>query len=249
MSNLNDVLKSFEVNKELNQKIWVDSGDKMNPKVRKNLLEIADQFISTFGIDVIISDIVVVGSIANYNWSKYSDVDLHILVDYKQFPKESKELYVEFFDLKKIIFNQKRDIKFFGFDVECYVEDIDMKGVSGGVYSVMFDEWIEKPTKESIGKPNIGIVKQKSQQWMRIIDGVLENIENESPETIKEIIKKYKEKLKKYRISGLNKGGEMSIENLVFKVLRRNGYIEKLYNNPVKLIDKKLSLNEKLRIK
>jgi hypothetical protein len=171
------------------------------------------------------------------------------LVDYNQFSNKLKQLYVDFFDLKKIVFNQKRDIKFFGYDVECYVEDADMKGVSGGVYSILEDEWLSKPKKESIGQPDYETIKQKSKQWMRTIDGVLDNIENESPEEIKDIIKKYKDKLKKYRLCGLEKGGEMSNENLVFKVLRRNGYIEKLYNYPTQLIDKKLSLEQKIRIK
>ena len=77
-----------------------------------------------------------------------------------------------------------------------------------------------------------------------IIDGVVDNIGDESPEEIKSIVKKYKEKLKKFRSCGLEKGGEMSIENLVFKLLRRNGYIGKLYDIPTKLIDKKLSMNQ-----
>ena len=46
----------------------------------------------------------------------------------------------------------------------------------------------------------------------------------------KEIINKFKDKLKKYRTRGLEDGGEFSNENLVFKVLRRNGYIQKLFD-------------------
>jgi predicted nucleotidyltransferase len=198
-------------------------------------------------LDVVVDDIIIVGSIANYNWSKFSDIDLHILIDYNQFTKKLKPLYIEYFDLKKIVFNQKRDIKMFGYDVEVYVEDSDIKGVSGGVYSILNDEWLSKPKKERMGKPNFTVIVQKSKQWMRIIDGVIENIQNESPNEIKNIVNKYKEKLKKYRLCGLEKDGEMSIENLVFKVLRRNGYIEKLYSIPTKLIDKKLSLDEKLK--
>ena len=248
MENLKNVIDSFKLQKQLYPKIWSEPGDKMNPKVRNNLLEIANEFISSFGIDVIISDLIVVGSIANYNWSKYSDVDLHILVDYNQFQNNIKELYVDFFDLKKVIFNQKRDIKFFGFDVELFVEDEnDLTSVSGGIYSILSDEWLSKPNKNDFKTPNLNLVKQKSKQWMRIIDSTLKNIEDESPEEIKKCIKKYKEKLKKYRKSGLDKGGEMGLENLVFKVLRRNGYIEKLYDYPIKLMDKQLSLNEKIK--
>jgi hypothetical protein len=245
MESLNKVISSFFPQKTLEPKIWEKGGEKINPKVRKNLLEIAYQFIDTFGLDVVVDDILVTGSIANYNWSEYSDIDLHILVDYNQFSNNTKEMYVEFFDLKKIVFNQKRDVKMFGYDVEVFVEDADVKGISGGVYSLMDDEWINEPKKDSIGTPDTKQVKEKSEQWMKKIDGVLKNIEDETPDEIRSILKQYKDKLKKYRVCGLQKGGEMSIENLVFKVLRRNGYIEKLYSIPTQVIDKKLSLSEK----
>jgi hypothetical protein len=88
------------------------------------------------------------------------------------------------------------------------------------------------------------LIKEKAKQWMRIIDGIVDNIEDENPEEIKSIVKKYKEKLKKFRNCGLEKNGEMAIENLVFKLLRRNGYIGKLYDIPTELIDKKLSMNQ-----
>jgi len=245
MENLKNIIDSFKVNNELYPKIWSEPGNKMNPKVRYNLLEIANEIIKSFEVDVVISDIIVVGSIANYNWSKFSDIDLHILIDYSQFDNNLKKLYVDFFDLKAAIFNKKRDIKFYGFDVELYIEDeYESHRVSGGIYSVLFDEWISKPNKEDFNKPNLGLVKQKSKQWMRIIDGVIEDIKKESPEKINIHIKKYKEKLKKYRKCGLDKDGEMSVENLVFKVLRRNGYIEKLYKFPISVMDKKLSLSE-----
>ena len=242
MDKIQNIVKSFDVQNNLNPDIWTEKDNKMNPQVRKNLLEIAFQFIDSLDTDVIVDDIIVVGSIANYNWSKYSDIDLHILIDYKQFPQGLKELYTEYFDLKKIVFNQKRDIKMFGFDVECFVEDIDAKGVSGGEYSILENEWIKKPKKFDASVDKNMIVKT-SKKWMRFIDTLLKNIEDESPEQIEKILKTYKNKLKKFRISGLQKGGEMSLENLVFKVLRRNGYIDKLYKYPIKVIDTKLSID------
>jgi hypothetical protein len=80
---------------------------------------------------------------------------------------------------------------------------------------------------------------------MRLIDTLIKNLQGESIDEINSGVKVVKDKLKKYRKSGLDKSGEFGLENLVFKVLRRNGYIEKLYNVPIKMIDKKLSLDEK----
>ena len=242
MSELQNIVKSFDVHNQLNQNIWDSKKNKMNPKVRENLLQISEQFIDTFGVDVIIDDILVVGSIANYNWSKYSDIDLHILIDYKQFPKNLKSMYVEFFDLKKIVFNDKRDVKIFGFDVECFVEDVDTRGVSGGEYSILTDEWVKRPKKLDLELDKDLIIKQ-SKKWMRLIDNLLKNLSDESPDEIEKQIKRVKSKLKKFRLSGLKKGGEMSVENIIFKVLRRNGYITKLYEAPIKIIDRKLSID------
>lgn len=242
----NQLLKSFKPKDKLNPKIWDGDGEsaKLKPIVREKLLEITDQFLDFLGIDLIVTDIIMIGSLVNYNWSQYSDIDLHIVVNFNQFPDNMRDLYVEFFDLKKIIFNDKHNIKFYGYDVECYVQDEVQTTFSSGVYSVLFNEWANLPKKEDVKKVDVELLKQKSEQWMRLIDGVLDNIKDEDPEKIKNIVKKYKSKLKKYRQCGLEKGGEMGLENLVFKVLRRNGYIEKLHNKPTEVIDDKLSLKQ-----
>lgn len=240
------ILKSFEPKKELNSKIWDKKGDSyiMNPKVREKLLETSNIFIDFLGVDVLISDIIMIGSLTNYNWSKFSDIDLHIVVNYSQFPENAKDLYVEFFDLKKVVFNQKHSIKMFGYDVECFVQDENQVAFSSGVYSLLYDEWVNKPQKISMETIDKELIREKSKQWMRIIDGVIENIQDEKPDDVKEIVKKYKEKLKNFRNCGLEKDGEMSLENLIFKLLRRNGYIEKLYNIPTNVIDKELSMKQ-----
>jgi len=240
------ILKSFEPKKELNSKIWDKKGDSymMDPKVREKLLETSNIFIDFLGVDVLISDIIMIGSLTNYNWSKFSDIDLHIVVNYSQFPENAKDLYVEFFDLKKVVFNQKHNIKMFGYDVECFVQDENQVAFSSGVYSLLYDEWVNKPQKISMETIDKELIREKSKQWMRIIDGVIENIQDEKPDDVKEIVKKYKEKLKNFRNCGLEKDGEMSLENLIFKLLRRNGYIEKLYNIPTNVIDKELSMKQ-----
>jgi len=244
--NTSEIIKSFESQENLNPKIWEKEGKSytMKPEVREKLLETANVFIDFLGVDVVVTDIIMIGSLVNYNWSKFSDIDLHIVVNYNQFPTNSQELYVEFFDLKKIIFNDRHNIKLFGYDVECFVQSETETTFSSGIYSVLYDMWVNKPKETNMKNIDFELLKEKANQWMRIIDGVVENIDDEDPDEIKRLVKKYKEKLKKFRNCGLEKGGEMSLENLVFKLLRRNGYIGKLYELPTDIIDKKLSMNQ-----
>jgi len=241
-----DVIKSFKSQDELNLKIWEKDGKSymMRPDVRERLLEVANLFIDSLGVDLIITDIIMIGSLVNYNWSKYSDIDLHVVVNFDQFSENSKDLYLEFFDLKKVVFNQKHNITMFGYDVECFVQKEDETTFSSGIYSILYDMWMNEPKKLGVDNIDKKLLKDKASQWMRIIDGVVDNIEDENPNEIKSLVKKYKEKLKKFRNCGLEKDGEMSLENLVFKLLRRNGYIEKLYDVPNKVIDKKLSMKQ-----
>jgi hypothetical protein len=77
---------------------------------------------------------------------------------------------------------------------------------------------------------------------MSKIDNAIEDSKNDNYEKAVKHIDSFKEKLKKYRSSGLEKDGEFSYENLVFKFLRRNGYIDKLFNFKNKLMDKNLSI-------
>ena len=252
MSNLKSILSSFHLKDELNPKIWELPNERamsdpkgqvevMVPKVRERLLDIAYEFIDFLGVDVIVSDVVMTGSLANFNWSKYSDVDLHIIADFEQFSEKERPLYEELFRLKKTLFNDKHNIKIYGYDVELYVQDESEAHFSSGEYSVLFDEWITEPKKEN-SEIDTNLIKLKSENWMKMIDEVIEDAQEQSLESGVETINKLKDKLKKYRTAGLEDGGEMSNENLVFKMLRRNGYIEKLYNFGNEFLDKKLSI-------
>lgn len=245
MSNLKSILSSFKTRQILNPKIWrkVDGEVKMDPKVRETLLEISNSFIEFLKLEIIVTDVIMTGSLANYNWSSFSDIDLHIVADFSQFPEEQLELYKELFTLKKTLYNDKHDITIFGYDVELYVQNETEAHFSSGVYSVLFDEWATKPKKEKVNIDK-NLIKTKSQQWMDIIDGVIENASDEPIDIAKTLIQKYKDKLKKYRTCGLEKGGEYSDENLVFKVLRRNGYIEKLFDFENEIVDRAFSLKE-----
>lgn len=242
MSDFKTIIKSFKIKDELCPDIWNNSGEKMRPEIRERLLEIANEFIDFLKVDIFIEDVIMTGSLSNYNWSQFSDVDLHVVTEMENYG-DNKELYDDLFKLKKNYFNLMHDIKVKNFDVELYVQNASEAHFSSGVYSVLNDEWIEKPKKEEV-IIDAKKLKEKTEKWMSIIDNLIDNVEDEDIESAKEMISKQKEKLRNYRTSGLKEGGEYSYENLVYKVLRRNGYLEKLQNIENRIVDKRLSLKE-----
>ena len=245
---MDNIIYSFDVKDELNPTIWNNPDDPtiavMKEDIRLQLIEIANKFIEFLDYDIFTQDITMTGSLSNYNWSEFSDIDLHIMYDFNERGDE-KELYKDLFKLKKTLFNSTHDITVKGYEVELYVQDINEPHISTGVYSVLFNEWVIEPSKEEVNI-NQKIIKDKVSQWEDIIDLVIDDVEesNDDLETSLGKIKKVKDKLKKYRGCGLEKEGEYSYENLVFKYLRRNGYIQKLFDFQNNITDKRLSLSE-----
>lgn len=241
-----EIVKSFKTNKHLSKSIFsLDS--ELHKEVRDKLLEISNTFLDFIGIEFFVHDIIIVGSIANYNWSKYSDVDLHIVIDFNEFSPDEKnsELYrdiiTEFFHAKKIIWNTSTDIKIRGFDVELYIQDIDEMPKSSGVYSILNDEWIAKPPVIKSSKDlNIDKVLSKGEEYAKHIDSLLDSSNNGMD--VSDEVSELRQKISKFRKSGLERGGEFSYENLTFKLLRRNNYIGKLKNIKTSIQNKKLSL-------
>ena len=246
MSNFEKILHSFSIKETLNPKVWENSDDPkkamMIPKVRKALERIADEFIDDLGEDVFVEDVYLMGSLANFNWSEYSDFDLHVIVDFEKYENQ-EDLYKELFDLKKKLFNDKHNIKIFGYDVEVYAQGISDESHSDGVYSVMNNEWVHKPKRTSKDL-DMSVLKTKIKSWTDKIDDAIEDAKSEGNV---ETLKKLKDKLKDYRQSGLDKDGEFSYENLVFKYLRRSGHIGKLFDEKTKIKDKELSIEGQIQ--
>ena len=226
-------LKSFEIQDELNPKFWINN--KLNSRIRLKLLDLADEFIDTLAVDwVKPEDIVLTGSIANYNWSKYSDVDVHILIDYKKIWKKT-EFVQDYFDSKKELWTQEHgDLKIYGFPVEMYVEDTNADNPSSGVYSLNENKWIKEPNDFQDAELNENYIKRISAKIMTAIDDIEDKIKEEKDnhklETSSEKLKKLFDKLHKQRQESLDKHGEMGTYNIIWKVLRRSGYLDKIWD-------------------
>lgn len=218
--------------------------DEMHLKneVRHQLLKIAQAFINYLKIDddTEIDDIRMTGSMANYNFNDHSDIDLHVLIEFSQI-SEDKELVKNMFDAKKNLWNENREIEILGREVECYVEDVSEKHISRGVYSVLNDEWVVKPQK-MIKVVDFEQIIHKATRIATMIEKLEEQAQQAGPESTIAKVEKLKDKIKKLRQAGLDKAGENSVENLVFKVLRYNGYLERLKNLKMQAVNQDLSL-------
>ena len=221
----------------LNGKIW-EKGGHLKPQVRANLLKIAKLFYKGLNLPFPIRDIYFTGSLSNYNWTSKSDIDIHLMLDVPS--DEDMEFLSEYIDAKKENFANKHDITIFGFPVELYAKDSEEMRKNKSIYSIQDDKWISKPSKKNI-EIDVDSVKEKAADMMSDIDDVLEIGDDEKK---LEGIDKIKEKIKKMRGSSLEQGGEFSTENLVFKVLRNNGYLDKMTNEKRKSVDQDLTLNE-----
>lgn len=242
-------LSGFDLKSELNPKLW-DENKHLNELVRLSLLVIANDFITDSGIQTIY-DVIMTGSLANYNWNEqHSDIDLHILVDYNQLSTDPT-IAKQYFGEKKTNWNRAHDqITMFGYPVELYVQDVNEPHKSTGVYSLMNDNWIVEPSLQKLSNTsNTTQVKSGVSVYCNMIDALIatyNDVQNNKAE-VNQVLKladKIYETIREERKQSMAtaKFAELTTGNLIFKSLRRNGYIEKLINLRRTCYDKLRSL-------
>ena len=225
---------TLEYHDDLNPKLW--DGSALNSQVRTKLLMIARTWAEFAKIPKhAITDVILVGGNANYNYTPYSDIDLHIVVDMEKIP-ECEGLLDEYLRGKKQLWGLVHDIKIYGHDVELYAQDQDTPYTKDqGVYSIKQDRWLVKPVKRQVNL-NDPAIKRKVEQYIEKIDTLIDtSAEDRAFESLKT-------KFREMRASALKQGGEFSVENLVFKELRNRGYLDKVTEYLRSKQDERLSL-------
>lgn len=237
-----DVLNSFKLKDNLNPNIWEDF--KLNPKVKRQLNKIAKEFIKELNLPqgYKIDDIIFTGSLANYNWSKFSDIDLHIVLDYKQFDGEP-QMIEDYFYAQKTLWNETHDIKVFEYPVELYAQDSNAELVATAVYSITKDKWLKKPIKENFVADKESI-KNKALKFINKLKDIRDDYKKNNLQAVVDKVTKIKDNIKNMRKAGLEGGGEYSQENLVFKTLRRTPFMDLLDSFKAKAFDKLMSVVE-----
>jgi len=239
MKNFNQFIneKKIAYKKQLCPDIW--EGKTLIPRIEEKLLRIARDFFSELDLETEIIDIQLVGSLANFNYTANSDIDIHIWIDFSDI-NEDIELVKMALDGQRFIWNMNHNIVIKGHDIEIYVQDKNDEIRSNGVYSLLNHKWLNFPkyNPPSIENKDI-LIKYESMAYD--IDEFSKisktKLDSEDAEQYYKKAKELKTKIVKSRRTGVSEGGEFSIENLVFKKLRSEGKIKKLVDAISKFYD------------
>ena len=237
-SGLRGILKELKLtlktHDKLNPKLWSEDG-KIDPEVWRALNRIGKEWAEFTKIPKkAIKDVIVTGGNANYNYTDYSDIDLHLIVDKKELPGGAWQ--DDYLQAKKQMWALTHDIKVKGQPVELYAQDFrDDWKANQGIYSLQNNKWLQQPTRYEIDRNHPEVVR-KTEDLMAQIDHLIDTNADES------FFKNLKDKLRGMRAGAIAKGGEYAPENLVFKELRNRGYLDKMTKAMRSLGDKKLSL-------
>ena len=232
----NDILI---ISDTLNSKFWI--GDRLESIIKNKLIIIAQDFFDKLGLDQVeLEDITFTGSLVNFNYTKYSDIDLHLIIDFSKVD-EKYDLVREFFNAKTSLWNKTHDIFVKGYEVELYVQDLNEEHHSTGVFSLKNDEWIAQPLYI---EPNINtdMVKRKINSFIDMIERIEDVHDNKKYKEAYDMAANLTKKIKKFRKSGLEDKGVYSNENLTFKYLRNKGFIKILFDTRNESYDKMMSL-------
>ena len=218
------MIKEYTTQSTLNPQIWDE--EHLKPKLREKFLKIAKAFADFLLpiIDVTVRDVTLTGSNANYNWTSKSDIDLHVLINYKDIKAydANAALVREYLMAKKSIWNNNYPLTFRGMQIELYAQDTNEPHASTGVFSIMKNKWIKKPDSQVVSIEDDAIDK-KADPFAYEIDKMKQGDMDLLPR-----IERLKSRLKQMRQTGLEAEGEYSVENLAFKKLRNTGHLERL---------------------
>lgn len=240
------LLEAIEKHATLNSKLFTKE-EILKETVRKKMLEIVDEFLNNLkeqNIEIKVEDILMVGSNANYNYTKDSDIDLHVIANTKNM-KYEMEIANALYSAYRTLFNKNLDINLYDIPLELYVEVENTPRNSNGVYSVKKDKWVKKPVQEEIPDFDKEALDKLVDKWENKCKDLLDKIAADKLDDEKQVVKLIEDIYEKLRKTGVAKS-EYAIENLAFKELRNKGYLDKLKAAKHELISKRLSLEETL---
>lgn len=144
-----DLEEDIEKHDKLNPVLFEDN--KLKPEIKEAIEKIANEFVDGLkedGVKFTLKDIVLLGSNCSYNYTKDSDLDIHLIADSSDLHCPD-ELYPLLYSAYRSMFNKNYDITIKGIPAEIYVEMDEPQAKSNGIYSLSTG-WIKEPVQQDI---------------------------------------------------------------------------------------------------
>ena len=231
-------IEALKPKEELHHSFWQEK--QLHRQILNQLLKIAQDIVESMDINAEIKDITLTGSIASYNWHDMSDIDLHIIFEFAEIDQNIK-LVKRMLDQSRINWNKVHDIMIKNHEVELYFQDINEPHEALGVYSLLNATWLQEPSKVNVDL-DLRNTEKKAEALKNSIEHIYELFTEEDYRSALSYASKIKNKIKRMRQAGLERGGIYSIENLAFKMLRNSGELERLSTLKIHAYDKMMSL-------
>lgn len=223
-------MNNYFYKKELNPSYW-DKNKQFNPRIRRKILKIVKDFLEGIDIEIPVYDVRLTGSLANYTYNKFSDLDVHIITRFKDINKDIK-LVKESLNDKRFIWNLKHNIYIKGHEVELYFENKGEPHAATGIYSLLRDKWVRQPDYNPPTEVDVSGLKQKVYNVTDLVRRLEKKLRRTKDKQEASLIynkaRLIKDKIMRVRKEALQERGEFAFENLLFKKLRNNGTIEKI---------------------
>jgi predicted nucleotidyltransferase len=236
-------------NQTLHPRFWNDDQE-MDEVVRKKLLDIATGFAEEVGVEEYIEDVQLTGSLANFNYTKFSDLDVHILLPFKEINKD-KDLVKQALDGRRWVWNERHNIIIRDHEVELYFQDAKEPHVASGLFSLLNNEWIVEPSFDPPQVDEADVISKAKQieNDIKILKNKLKDTKGnpEAAANLQKVADTLRGRITKMRQDSLEKDGEFGIGNLAFKQLRNTNAIGDLIKLSNKSFDNIYSEQKKFK--
>ncbi len=229
-------------NDTLHPSLW-DAAKNFDQSIREKLLTIVKDVSEGAGVkDELIDDIQLTGSMANFNYTEYSDLDVHILLDFAKI-NHDEDLVKKALDGKRFVWNLRHDIKMGGHDVEVYFQDTEEPHKASGLYSLLNNTWIREPehNEPEVDARDVSAKADRLKGEIADLEFELSQTEGEDLGELAEAADALRAKVAKMRKDSLEANGEFGIGNLAFKELRNSEYMGRLIDVANAIYDKQFT--------
>lgn len=253
--------EDIEKHDELNPVLF--DGEELKPEIKEAIQKIAQAFVDDLKEDEIkfdLKDIVLLGSNVSYNYTKDSDLDIHLIADSKAL-ECPEQLTDKLYGAYRSIFNKNYPITIKGIPAEIYVELDEPRAKSNGIYSLN-SGWIKKPVQQDIPDLDREAFDKLFTEWEDRYFDLVGGKELEEPEFVEteteleesivaslqeslyDDIDKFITDIYELRKTSIANDGEFGLGNLVFKEMRNLGYLDNLKELKRQERAKELSLEQ-----